>query len=151
MLDNCWTPSSNSEIAVVVADSPELFSSLMSRCNRALQTDIAFWQYGIASWDLEPISRHKHIRKFLNCTVKAVTKWIRRWNPQNAKVVGPDKAHVTISKFNWTRRINKLAMCNPYHPKTREYVNLEKDTVQLNVYCLVQQAFLKWIVTSGSH
>jgi hypothetical protein len=43
-LDDCWTPSSNSETADDVADSVELFTSLMSRCNRALQTDIASWQ-----------------------------------------------------------------------------------------------------------
>ena len=43
-LDDRWTPSSNSETAEDVADSVEIFTSLMSRCNRALQTAIAFWQ-----------------------------------------------------------------------------------------------------------
>lgn len=51
-------------------DSDKLFASFMSRFVRAWQIEIAFWQYGMASSGLDPSSRHKHIRKFLNHTVK---------------------------------------------------------------------------------
>lgn len=52
-------------VAVFSADSDESFISSVSLFSRDLQTEIAFSQYGIASWVLEPISRHKHILKFL--------------------------------------------------------------------------------------
>lgn len=48
-LEDCWMPSSNSAGADDVADSPKLFTSFKSRCTRDLQTDMALWQYGIAS------------------------------------------------------------------------------------------------------
>lgn len=68
------TPWSSSDADDEVVESETLFTSFMSRCTRDLQTDIAFWQYGMASWGLEPISRHKHIRKFLNSIVKVATR-----------------------------------------------------------------------------
>ena len=64
-LEECWTVWSDSEAADVAVDPNELFTSSMSRCTRDLQTDIAFSQKGIACSGFEPISKQRHIRKFL--------------------------------------------------------------------------------------
>lgn len=72
----------------------------MSLCTRDLQTDIAFWQYGIASSGLDPISRHKHIRKFLNYPIKVVSSdLVEMWanqNVNNKKEKGKSLLLVTI-------------------------------------------------------
>lgn len=72
--EDCRTDSSSSGVVDIAGDSDKLFISFESLCTRDLQIDIAFWQYGMASWAFEPISKHKHIRKFLYTPVKVATK-----------------------------------------------------------------------------
>lgn len=63
-LDDCLAIWSTL-VADLSVDSDKSFISSVSLCSRDLQVETAFWQYGMASWGLEAISRHKHILKLL--------------------------------------------------------------------------------------